>query len=249
MATATDQNPTPQTPPLNSLSQPMSLRGAVLKLVGEYADGKRTCWAKLLSDTERFACFKALAADRGARYATATLDNFDAESAAQRKVVGSLRELQSSGLASIRDGGGIVLFGPEGTGKDHLQFAMLRHAVVECGYSVLWKDGLRLQDEIRRAVADGKEPELRERLREPHILAISDPLPPIGELNQWNLGFLRDVLDRRYGDLKSNWITFNGATVDDLKPILQPPLAARLLHEANCFHCNWRSARKPVHCS
>lgn len=156
----------------------------------------------------------------------------------------ALTELQDEMPTAFRNGGGLILYGPQGTGKDHLQFAMLRHAIIECGFSAAWRDGLRLQDEIRRAIGDGREPELRDELREPHILAISDPLPPIGELNQWNLSFLRDVIDRRYQDLKSTWVTFNGTAIEDLKPILTAPLAARLIDSSIVLHCNWPSHRK-----
>lgn len=212
-----------------------------------YQSGERSPWAHRIDDQERFKCFKRLCEARGARYAGCTLDTFSVTTPTQRVVLDSLRGIQA---ASDDKCSGLILYGPEGTGKDHLQFAMLRHAVIECGWSVAWRDGMRLQDEIRKAIRDDKEPELREALRSPHVFAISDPLPPTtkadGALNDWNLGWLRDVIDRRYQDGKATWLTFNGSSLDDLKPVLTPPLAARVIDSAFSFHCNWKSYRKAL---
>lgn len=239
---------TPPTPASNT-SRP-TLSDAVDRLLAQFADGKRVTWDKRLNDTERFECFKTLADARGARYAAATLENYSAEPGRQANVKGALWAMRIDGMPSLRDGGGLILYGPQGTGKDHLQFAMLRHAVLEWGYSAAWRDGMRLQDEMRRAIGDGNESDLRRRLSEPQILAISDPLPPSpdgkGELNAWNLGFLRDVIDRRYSELKSTWFTFNGTSRKDLDPILSPPLAARMVDSSVCIHCNWPTYRKPA---
>jgi DNA replication protein DnaC len=248
---ATETAPTCQTPESSMSSRP-SLSEAVDKLVATFTDGLRNSWQTTLTDAERFKCFKELADECGPRYAGATLDNYDTSAPGQLAVVNQLCGLQKTGLAWCREGGGLVLYGPEGTGKDHLQFAMLRHAVVECGYRAMWRDGLRLQDEIRRAIRDDKEPELRSSLSGPHILAISDPLPPKAEdgakLNEWNLGWLRDVLDRRYRAKKSTWITFNGASTNDLKAVLTPQLTARLVDDSICIRCNWPSHRGPAKC-
>lgn len=226
------------------------LRSNVDTLIAMFTSGERNPWSRRLGEVDRFTCFKELVAERGARYAACTLDNYRCENADQRAIVARLRDLQAAEFRWCRDGGGLLLYGPQGTGKDHLQFAMLRHAVIECGLSVVWRDGLKLQDEVRRAIGAGKEPELRAEMNRPHILAISDPLPPEGKdakgLNDWNLGWLRDVIDRRYGDLKSTWITFNGTDPKELGIVLTPPLAARLIDGAHTLHCRWGSNRKPA---
>jgi DNA replication protein DnaC len=247
---ATDLHEPPATNPTldSNTSPPRNLTEAVDRLLQSYQVGERNPWSTTLDDKERFTWFKRLAEARGPRYAGCTLASFlisnGSAGKAQDDVLRVLVSLQASMAMAFRSGGGLILYGPQGTGKDHLQFAMLRYAILECGWSAAWRDGMRLQDEIRKAVGDGREPELRDELRKPHILAISDPLPPVGDLNQWNLGFLRDVIDRRYQDLKSTWVTFNGTTIDDLKPILTPPLAARLVDSSIVLQCNWPSNRK-----
>lgn len=226
---------------------------AVEKFVTMFGPGgAHNPWTKRLDDKERFEAFKELAKARGARYAPATLETYQTPRPEQRAVVERLRGFQRVGIPNLHRGGGLLLYGPEGTGKDHLLFAMLRNSIVEWGYSAAWRDGMGLQDEIRESIGDGTQSELRRRLCEPQIFAISDPLPPrFGEsekddLSAWNLQFLRDVIDRRYSALKSTWFTFNGTSLDALKIALLPPLTARIADCSTEILCNWRSNRKPA---
>jgi len=207
-------------------------------------------WTNRLSDRERFEAFKALAKVRGARYVPATLETYSVSSEGQRAVVARLRGFQRDGIPNLHRGGGLLLYGPEGTGKDHLLFAMLRNAIIDWGYTATWRDGMGLQDEIRESIGEGAQSEFRRRLCEPQILAISDPLPPRSgqsdkdDISAWNLQFLRDVIDRRYSALKSTWFTFNGTSLDALKAALLPPLTARIADCSTEILCSWKSNRK-----
>jgi DNA replication protein DnaC len=231
----------------------MELGEAVEKFITMFGpDGKNNPWTKRLDDKERFEAFKELARLRGARYAPATLDTYQTPRPEQFSVVERLRCFQRDGIPNLHRGGGLLFYGPEGTGKDHLQFAMLRHAIIDRGYSAMWRDGMGMQDEIRESIGTGTQSELRRRLCEPQILAISDPLPPrVGtsdkdDLSAWNLQFLRDVIDRRYSALKSTWFTFNGTSLDALKVALLAPLTARIADCSTEILCNWKSNRKPT---
>jgi len=252
MATATHAPPEHPTPD-SSTSAPMNLKGAVETFVTMFGPGgNHNPWTKRLDDGARFESFKELAKVRGARYAPATLETYQTQRPEQRAVVERLRAFQRDGVPNLHRGGGLLFYGPEGTGKDHLLFAMLRHAIIECGYSAMWRDGMGMQDEIRESIGDGKQSELRRRLCDPQILAISDPLPPRSgesdkdDLSAWNLQFLRDVIDRRYSALKSTWFTFNGTSLDALKVALLPPLTARIADCSTEILCNWKSNRKPA---
>jgi DNA replication protein DnaC len=231
----------------------MNLPGAVERFVAMFGpDGEHNPWKPRLGDKERFNAFKDLAKVRGARYVPATLDTYQTSNSEQVAVVSRLRAMQRDGIPNLHRGGGLLFYGPEGTGKDHLLFAMLRHAIIDCGYTATWRDGMGLQDEIRESIGDGGQSELRRRLCEPQIMAISDPLPPRAgqsdkdDLSAWNLQFLRDVIDRRYSALKSTWFTFNGTSLDALKAALLPPLTARIAADSTELLCSWRSNRKPA---
>lgn len=214
------------------------------RLLADHESGKRLQWSNRLTEPEAFACFKELISDRGARYANCTLETFVISWKSQEEVLTRLNDLVDNRMEEFRHGGGLILYGPEGTGKDHLQFAVMRFAVEELLLSVKWLDGMRLQDQIRHAIGQNREHELRKELREPQILAISDPIPPVDGLNQWNLSFFRDVIDRRYQDRRSTWVTFNGSSLEDLEAVLLPPLTARLIESSVVLHCNWPSFRK-----
>ena len=235
----------------SSVSPPsVELRGAVDAMLRRISSGDHSRLRKRLSDAERWQNCRSLMNDHGVRYAAATIDSFELSedrAMAQRQNV-VLRSVQDfvDHMPERLAAGGLILFGPQGTGKDHLLVAALRSAIVEHGFSVVWRDGVRLQSEVRQAIADDRESKLRHELSETHILAISDPMPPMGELNQWQTSFLRDVVDRRYARGLTTWITCNVASLDDLKVALTPPLAARLLDRATVLHCNWPSYRRPA---
>lgn len=252
MATATHAPPASPTLDSNSPAKP-SLNAAVETYVAMFGPGgDHHPWRVRLEDGKRFENFKELAKARGARYVPATLDSYHVTTEGQKSVVGRLRAFQREGIPNLHRGGGLLFYGPEGTGKDHLLFAMLRNAVIDWGYSAMWRDGMGLQDEIRESIGEGSQSEFRRRLCEPQILAISDPLPPRSgasdkdDLSAWNLQFLRDVIDRRYSALKSTWFTFNGTSLDTLKAALLPPLTARIADCSTEILCSWKSNRKPT---
>jgi hypothetical protein len=78
-------------------------------------------------------------------------------------------------------------------------------------FSVEWWDGVALHSEFRRVMDSDRESEsgLLKRLASVHILAISDPVPPAGELSSYQLTTLRDVIDRRYRRGRTFWMTTN----------------------------------------
>lgn len=203
-------------------------------------------WERRLEAPERFDEFKQLVRDRGERYAGCTLQGYELHNEAkQRPVVDALVAFGKAMPEQLQAGGGLILYGPEGTGKDHLQFAMLRAAIVHHGFTATWRDGLRMQSEYFAAIKTNDTDKLLKQLATPQILAISDPLPPAGELKDWSIGFLRDVVDRRYQARKSTWLTLNVADLRrQLIDSLTAPLAARLLDKALCLHCEWPSYRK-----
>jgi hypothetical protein len=75
-------------------------------------------------------------------------------------------------------------------------------------------------------------------------LAISDPIPPVGEPTAWNLGQLYRLLDRRYRDLKQTWVTLNALSIEDADAKLSAPMFDRLREDAELFACFWPSFRE-----
>jgi len=212
-----------------------------------FESGQLGPWVKRLTSDGRLDSFKYLIHKHGIRYAGCTLDNFEiTRPDVQQPIIDRLREFAKEMPERMRAGSGLVLIGTVGTGKDHLQFALMRTAIIEHGFSVEWHDGLQLQDSVRHAIHEQKEHLLRMDLADPQILAISDPIPPVGNPSDWNVSFLRDVIDRRYREGKSTWITSNVLALADLKPALSIPLVDRLGHECVVEVLQWPSYRKPA---
>jgi DNA replication protein DnaC len=87
----------------------------------------------------------------GRRYANARFVTFDATTEKQQKILAKAKAYAENMKDEVADGRNVVLFGPPGTGKDHLMVAMLRVAVQLSGLSVMWVNGLDLYGEIRDA--------------------------------------------------------------------------------------------------
>ena len=121
----------------------------------------------------------------GKLHAGCRLSNFDARQPAQQAAVSVLKEYASTLPDRLKNCKGIVLYGPVGTGKDHLAVSVAGIAVQHHDQRSLL---VRVQDwfgKIRDAMdGDCTERSLIRELTAPDILILSDPLPPIGQLGQ-----------------------------------------------------------------
>lgn len=180
----------------------------------------------------------------GRRYEGCRLATFEVTSEQQRSVLVSLADFAGNIGVEISAGRNVVLYGPRGTGKDHLLVALLRAAIAD-GWSVAWRDGQTLYSECRDLIGDeGSEANWFRRYTSPNVLAISDPTPPLGDLkSDWQLATLFRIVDRRYRDLKPTWVTLNAANAEEAQKRIAPNIIDRLTHDALVLRCNWPSYR------
>lgn len=178
----------------------------------------------------------------GSRYMDCTLDNFETLGDAQKaEVVRKLRVYVSNLPTELACGGGVILFGPSGTGKDHLLAALSRIAIEQYGVDVRWRDCLDLFGEVRDRIGDGQsEAELVRRYAEPTILYLSDPV----DLTAHQSNVLKQIVDRRYRFMRPTWISLNAADSKEASQSVGAALVDRLRHDALALHCNWPSYRK-----
>ena len=202
------------------------------------ADGNR------LNGKPRVKCFSELCHDRGQRYARCDFDNFEIYDDNQKPIVEKLKRFCQEMPDRLWGGGGLVLAGGEGGGKDHLLFACSKSAILDHGFRMKWVDGVSLFANLRAAIRDQTEKESIDSLIAPDILAISDPAPPQGSLTDYQLSILRQVVDRRYSGCKSTWATMNFASRESANEVFTAPLFGRLIDDAEVVWCNWRSYRK-----
>lgn len=191
-------------------------------------------WARWLSLVE----------ERGSRYGGVTLDTFDAALESQQACVAKLRAYCESICEHVRRGRGILLYGPKGTGKDHLAMSACRYAV-RADLSVKWQNGMDLFGDMRDLMdGSGSERGFVQRFVKPDILYLSDPLPPVGRVTEFQASMLFRILDARYSRRKPLIVTVNVSGGAELDERLGPQNADRLRDGALALFCNWASARK-----
>lgn len=196
------------------------------------------------SAREQSARVNGLMQSLGRRYAACTLDNYQCDRREQSAAVEALKRFAGEFPAAIDRGDGLVLYGPSGTGKDHLAAALLKLAV-KSGKSALAIKGVELFGRVRDAIQENKsEHSLLVELLRPDVLLISDPVLDFAERTRFNLETLYRVVDGRYEAMKSTWVTLNVKEQGDAAAKLGNPIRDRLLDGSLVLFCNWPSYRE-----
>jgi DNA replication protein DnaC len=186
---------------------------------------------------------------RGKRYADCSLENFtyygtDEQQAMQRKTVDAIQVYCRDLQENITDSQGVFLFGPCGTGKDHLAAFVARVFIQVTAEPVRWVCGAELYQQLRDSF-DGKKSEgevLRPYASTP-LLWISDPLPVKGELSAFEAGALYRLIESRYSNRRPTLMTANlGPNEADKQ--FGPAVARRLRETTLQLYCNWPSYRR-----
>jgi DNA replication protein DnaC len=191
-------------------------------------------------------CIRDLADNVGRRYhpKAASLEKYQVYHKAQQPVLDKLRELVPRLPELVKEGRGLIFYGPCGSGKDHLAIALL-YELARGGIKVRWLNGRDIFGAFRdRIDSRERDEDYFRSLCVPDVLAISDPLPPHGNVGDWNLENLYRLVDRRYRQRQSIWVTLNVATVEEADARLSAPVFDRLRHDAEIFGCFWPSFRE-----
>jgi DNA replication protein DnaC len=179
----------------------------------------------------------------GRRYTTCRFEKYQTSSPAQARALAAVQAFGESILEHVQNGDGLIIFGPVGTGKDHLLTAML-HRACKVGLSVDWLNGQEFFADLRDSIdRDEREATTLRRLAKPEVLAISDPLPPSGKLTEFQQNWMFRFIDRRYRDQRSTFVTLNAADRTEAIDRLGPAIVDRLVDGALALHCNWNSHR------
>jgi DNA replication protein DnaC len=187
--------------------------------------------------------WRGLVKDRGERYGDCRLSNFAADTDSQKKSIADLTDYCGEITDRIADGEGLILYGPKGTGKDHLAMAVARVAIL-AGKHVLWQNGMDLFGDIRDGMDNGdSERALVKRLVSPDVLYLSDPVPPIGSLSEFQSTMMFRILDGRYSRRRPTWCTVNVESGVKLDERMGAQNGDRLRDGALAIFCDWPSHR------
>jgi DNA replication protein DnaC len=222
-------------------SGPVKIEKAVSEFVAAFEQGRLDRWKQRVNGKDSL---RRLLQQLGPRYTRCSLSNYQIYHPNQQPVVDRLLAFTEAMPDRLSQGGGLILLGPQGTGKDHLLAAVLKIAAARYRYAVSWWDGGNLFDMMAKAITGDTWEKERKRLVEPHVLAISDPVAPRGPLSDAQLRRLRDVIDRRYRERVGTWITTNVDSREDAERLLTEPVMARIREGSEQIVCSWPSYRE-----
>ena len=209
---------------------------------------KREAEQRRETECKRKAAEQKFLKSRGRRYCDCCLNSFkamDPQRQVQLDAVKRLRAFCVDMPEITCQGGGVVLFGPKGTGKDHLLVALARIAIRENGLDVHWESGMEIFADFRAAIGnDTPERTLIDRMVKPQILILSDPLPPKGDLTDWQAMTLYRIIDARYCECRPTWVSINVANGTEAENRMGAATYDRLRDGALGVFCDWPSYRK-----
>ncbi len=204
-----------------------------------------------LAKANRSAEWARLASQIGKRHASCTLSNFIAETDAQRAALAAAERFREELPQRIERGSNLLIFGPVGSGKDHFMVSLLRDAVLKANASADWASGLDLWGDVRDLIGSKgnngsprKEKTFIRHYSRPAVLALSDPTSEGDALTPFQRGFLQRLIDARYRECKSTWLTINVPTRDAMEAVLGAPTVDRLGQDCLAIHCAWESYRR-----
>lgn len=202
------------------------------------------------SDSEparRNAVVVKLIKEAGRAFRDFKLSSWEAKSPSQIAVKRSVCEWWQTFPERKQDRNGVVLYGPVGTGKDHLAFGMVAAAIQEHGCSAGFRNGRDLMGMVRDRISkDQSESELIDSLCWQDVLIISDPLPVKGELSDFQADTLYRIIDGRAAEGLLTVCTLNVADDAEADRRLGAATWDRLCDRAWKIACFWESYRKPA---
>ena len=188
---------------------------------------------------------RALESSLGARYSRlrCDLDKFQIYDKKQATALAEVRAVISTIKATVEAGDGVMLIGQVGTGKDYLLAALL-YAAAEELIPVKHVNAQEVFGGFRDRIDTGDSDEDYFRsLIAPDVLGLSDPIPPTGSVGNWDVQNLYRIIDRRYKEMKSTWVSLNAVNIEEVTKQLSAPVFDRLRHNARIIPCFWPSYR------
>lgn len=244
----------------NSTTKPESLEAYGQRLLDKYQGGTNPRFGELEpteADERRKRC-DAFLDSAGLRYkVSATLNQYEPSSQAKdpekrREYINrqqTAKDTVTEWAETFNDhhGQNMVLYGPVGTGKDHLAIAAVRFLFRDNLISARWVNFRDVVADNRDRITEGsKERDFINKLCSPKVLIVSDPVPQQGTITDAQSDLLYRMIEYRTREMRTTILTVNVADDQDAKSKLGVPTWDRLCHNAWKIHCAWPSYRQPA---
>ncbi len=191
---------------------------------------------------ERSRRWDAFIEDRGRRYATCRFENFECDTPKKTDAVEQLQAFAGDTSAAHRN---LLLWGPSGTGKDHLLAACVHRFLITRATipSIEWTSGPRLFSQLRSAISQREsDGSVTRSLKQAGVLVVSDLA--MTTLTDFQREVLYDIVDSRYSNARPIWLSANVVSRKALEEATSVQIVDRLIDDAVYVSCNWPSYRK-----
>ena len=130
--------------------------------------------------------------------------------------------------------------------EEHLLYTMkAAKLILDHGFTCEYIRGSSFFESLRAAIGDGVPvKEVIQRLEKPMILALSDPMPPVGATSNFQTDALFRLIDSRYRQNKVTFATMNVDNSAEAQKRLSAQIVDRLTHNALTLSFDWQSYRR-----
>lgn len=188
--------------------------------------------------------------DRGKRYENCKASNFVADNDKQRKAIEQLKAYASEMKENLAAGKNVVLFGPSGTGKDHLVTALVGAAIGTINderCSLCYSDGPSLFAAVRAEIGDDSlhsRDSIVYQFQMCWLVVLSDLVPPAAKLTDFQSDVVYRIVEHRYSSMLPMFLTINVRNRAELDAALGVAVSDRIIDDALTISCDWPSYRK-----
>lgn len=185
---------------------------------------------------------------RGRRYLDCRLSNFETTNQKQTDVLDAVKQFAREIWDRIIRGQNVVLFGPSGTGKDHILTGLVHAAIVAIPtprdqLRIEWHSGPELYATVRAEIGRDCGAGVVDSAIHSGLLVLSDLIPPSGKLTDYQADTVYRIIDERYNTCRPIWISANVKNRQELDAGLGAAVADRLVDGALTIGCDWPSHR------